>query len=83
MRMFNKGTKAFHFFLNKNFLYSTKNAMRIMSLMNPKDIDRYKFDATDLDWGELAERNFLGVRRYYFRERPNKTTVIHCIVYAA
>lgn len=82
MRIFNKGTKAFHFFLNKNFLYSTKNAMRIMPLMHPEDLDRYKFDAGDLDWSELLERNFLGVRRYYFRESA-RTTIKHCIVYAA
>lgn len=82
MIMFNKGTKAFHFFLNNNFLYSTKNALRILPLMHPKDVDRYNFDPTHLDWGELAERNFLGVRRYYFRE-SYKTTVTHCAVYAA
>lgn len=81
MRMFNNGTIEFHYFLNKNFLYSTKNAMRIMSLMQPKDIERYKFDATGLDWGDFFEKNFLGLRRYYFRE-PGKTNIKHCIVYA-
>ena len=81
MRIFNKGTKAFHFFLNKNFQYSTKNAMRIAPLMHPKDVDRYKFDASDLDWSELLERNFLGVRQYYFREK-GETSLKHVIVYA-
>lgn len=81
MRIFNKGTKAFDYFLNRNFLYSTKNAMRIAPLMHPKDVARYKFDASDIDWSELLERNFYGVRRYYFRER-GETTLIHIIVYA-
>lgn len=81
MRMFNKGTKAFHFFLNKNFLYSTKNAMRIASYMHPEDVDNFKFKANDLNWSELLERNFLGVRRYYFREK-GETSLKHIIVYA-
>lgn len=81
MRMFNKGTKAFYFFLNKNFLYSTQNAMRIASYMHPQDIVNYKFEASDLNWGELIERNFLGVRRYYFREK-GETSLKHVIVYA-
>ncbi|XP_031630613.1 putative fatty acyl-CoA reductase CG8303 [Contarinia nasturtii] len=81
MRIFNKGIKAFHFFLNKNFQYSTKNAMRIGTLMHPKDMDRYKFDASDIDWSEMIERNFSGVRRYYFREK-GETSLKHAIIYA-
>lgn len=81
MRMFNKGTKAFDYFLNKNFIYCTKNALRISPMMHPKDADRYKFDASDLDWSELLERNFLGARKYYFREK-GETSMKHVIVYA-
>lgn len=80
MRVFNNGTKAFDFFLNKNFQYSTKNAMHIMHTLHEKDIKRYCFDASDLNWGELIERNFLGVRRYYFKE-SYKTTRRHRIIY--
>lgn len=79
MRVFNNGTKAFDYFLNKNFKYSTKNAMRIMSEMHAKDAKRYCFDASDCDWSEMMERNFLGCRRYYFKE-SFKTTQIHRIV---
>lgn len=50
-------------------------------MMHPKDVERYKFDASDVDWSELFECNFLGVRRYYFRER-GRTTIKHCVVYA-
>lgn len=81
MRIFNKGIKAFHFFLNKNFQYSTTNAMRISTMMHPKDTIRYKFEASELDWGEMLERNFLGVRRYYFRE-SGVTSMKHVIVSA-
>lgn len=55
--------------------------MRIEPLMHPEDLERYKFNASELDWSELLERNFLGVRRYYFRESGN-TSIKHCIVYA-
>lgn len=55
--------------------------MRIAPLMHPKDVERYKFDATELNWNELFERNFLGARRYFFRE-SGETSLIHVIVYA-
>lgn len=80
MRVFNNGTKAFDFFLNKNFQYSTKNAMRIISMMHPKDVDRYGFDASNCDWSEFLTINFLGVRRYYFKE-SFKTTTKHRVIY--
>lgn len=82
MRVFNNGTKAFDYFLNNNFQYSTKNALRIMSVMHGKDAKRYCFDASDLNWGEMIERNFLGVRRYYFKE-SFETTRKHRLIYQA
>lgn len=80
MRVFNNGTKAFDYFLNKNFQYSTKNALRIMSTMHSQDVKRYCFDASDCDWSEFLQRNFLGVRRFYFRE-AGETTFKHRFVY--
>lgn len=80
MRIFHNGTKAFDFFLNKNFQYSTKNAMRIMSLLHPKDAKRYCFDANDCDWSVMLERCFLGCRRFFFKE-SFKTTRRHRIIY--
>lgn len=80
MRVFNNGTKAFDFFLSKNFQYSSKNALRIMSQLHPVDVDRYQFDAKKCDWGLLMERCFLGLRRYYFKE-SYETTRYHRIIY--
>lgn len=80
MRIFNNGTKAFDFFLNKNFQYSTKNGLRILSSIQSSDLKRYNYDAADCDWKEFFKRNFLGCRRYYFRE-SHETTDAHRLVY--
>lgn len=81
MRIFNNGTKAFDFFLSKNFQYSSKNALRIMSQLHPADVNRYQFDAKKCDWGILMERCFLGLRRYYFKEDYSETTNLHRFIY--
>lgn len=80
MRVFNNGTKAFDFFLNKNFQYSSKNALKIMSELHTVDASRYQFDAKKCDWSILMERCFLGLRRYYFKE-AYETTIRHRIIY--
>lgn len=80
MKVFHKGSKAFDYFLNKNFRYSFNNALRIMAEMHPDDLDRYNFDAKNCDWSLLLEGCLLGIRRYYFRE-SYETTKWHTTMY--
>lgn len=77
MRVFHNGTKAFDYFLNKEFRYSLKNSMRLMSLLGSEDLKRYRCDASDCDWSTLIQRCFLGLRRYYYRESYNTTLWHH------
>lgn len=80
MRVFDKGTKAFDYFLNKEFRYSLKNSQRVMAALSEKDAQRYRFDASDCDWTLLIQRCFLGLRRYYYRESYN-TTMWHTAMF--
>ncbi|XP_017466458.1 PREDICTED: putative fatty acyl-CoA reductase CG8303 [Rhagoletis zephyria] len=89
MRVFHKGTKAFDYFLDKDFRYSLKNALRIMSLMHESDKKRYNFDSSQCDWSEFIDRCLIGVRRFYFKEAAETTewhhmywTVFNIIHYA-
>ncbi|XP_068145419.1 putative fatty acyl-CoA reductase CG8303 [Drosophila tropicalis] len=68
MRVFQKGTKAFDYFLDKDFRYSLKNALRISSIMHESDRKRYNFDASLCDWSEFIDRCLIGIRRFYFKE---------------
>ncbi|KAH8284634.1 hypothetical protein KR018_008616 [Drosophila ironensis] len=68
MRVFQKGTKAFDYFLDKDFRYSLKNALRISALMHDSDRKRYNFDASQCDWSEFIDRCLIGIRRFYFKE---------------
>ncbi|GAB0093592.1 Fatty acyl-CoA reductase [Sergentomyia squamirostris] len=79
MRVFDRGTKAFDFFMNQDFRYSMKNSLRIMTVMDKKDAERYCFDPARCDWSELISRCFKGLRRYYFRESAD-TTMKHRII---
>lgn len=80
MRVFDKGTKAFDYFVNKNFRYSVTNSLSIQSMLHPIDAKRYLFDASECDWSLLVQRCFLGIRRYYFRE-SFYTTAWHTMMY--
>lgn len=80
MRIFNKGTKAFEYFLNKEFRYSVSNSMRVMAALGEQDAQRYRFDAKECDWSLLMERCLLGLRRYYYRESYT-TSNWHRIMY--
>ncbi|KAJ6649354.1 putative fatty acyl-CoA reductase [Pseudolycoriella hygida] len=80
MQLFHKGSKVFNYFINKNFQYSFKNALRIMGEMHPDDVDRYQFDAKNCDFTKLMEGCLLGIRRYYFHESYN-TTMWHRAMY--
>lgn len=73
MRVFNKGAKAFDYFLDKDFRYSLKNALRVMSEMNEVDRERYTWDAGLCNWAEFIDRCLIGVRRYYFKESAETT----------
>lgn len=73
MRVFHKGTKAFDYFLGKDFRYSLKNALRIMTLMHESDKKRYNFDASTCDWSEFIDRCLIGLRRFYFKESAETT----------
>lgn len=73
MRVFHKGTKAFDYFLDKDFRYDLKNALRIMSVMHPEDRKRYNFDASQCDWVEFLDRVLIGIRRFYFKESAETT----------
>lgn len=79
MRVFDKGTKAFEFFLNKNFRYDLKNSTRIVQSLNEKDAERYDFCAKSCDWTTLIERSFKGLRHYYFREAKETTSRHHVV----
>ncbi|KAH8275336.1 hypothetical protein KR026_005314 [Drosophila bipectinata] len=68
MRVFQKGTKAFDYFLDKDFRYSLKNALRISSIIHDSDRKRYNFDASQCDWSEFIDRCLIGIRRFYFKE---------------
>ncbi|KAH8291362.1 hypothetical protein KR054_010974 [Drosophila jambulina] len=68
MRVFQKGTKAFDYFLDKDFRYSLKNALRISALIPESDRRRYNFDASQCDWSEFIDRCLIGIRRFYFKE---------------
>ncbi|XP_055919574.1 putative fatty acyl-CoA reductase CG8303 [Eupeodes corollae] len=74
MRVFNKGAKAFDYFLDRDFRYSLKNALQIMSVLNEKDKKRYNFDSTLCDWSAFIDRCLIGVRRFYFRESAVTTS---------
>lgn len=73
MIAFNKGSKAFDFFLTKNFNYSQKNAHRILSMCNDKDKELYNYDSSSCDWRLLIERNLQGIRYYYYKESKHST----------
>lgn len=73
MRVFHKGTKAFDYFLDKDFRYSLKNALRIMTMMHESDKKRYNFDASMCDWSEFIDRCLIGVRCFYFKEAAETT----------
>lgn len=77
MRVFHNGTKAFDYFLNKEFRYSVENSLRLMSMLHPSDAKRYNFDTIDCDWSLLIQRCFIGLRRYYYRESYNTTLWHH------
>ncbi|KAH8421055.1 hypothetical protein KR222_006573 [Zaprionus bogoriensis] len=68
MRVFQNGTKAFDYFLDKDFRYSMKNALRVSALIHEKDRKRYNFDASQCDWSEFIDRCLIGIRRFYFKE---------------
>ncbi|XP_034477087.1 putative fatty acyl-CoA reductase CG8303 [Drosophila innubila] len=68
MRVFQNGTKAFNYFLDKDFRYSLKNALRISSFIHESDRKRYNFDASQCDWSEFIDRCLIGIRRFYFKE---------------
>ncbi|XP_037950867.1 putative fatty acyl-CoA reductase CG8303 [Teleopsis dalmanni] len=74
MRVFHKGTKAFDYFLDKDFRYSLKNALRVMSTMHESDKARYNFDSSQCDWSEFIDRCLIGLRRYYFKEAAVTTS---------
>lgn len=81
MGVYNKGNKAFDLFASKNFKFSSKNALRIMSRLHPVDVNRYQFDAEKCDWGVLIERCFLGLRRDYFKEESYEIINLHRIIF--
>lgn len=68
MRVFDKGTKAFEFFMNKDFRYSLNNSQRLMHLLNASDLKRYSYDASECEWSEFIRRILLGLRYFYFHE---------------
>ncbi|XP_059611063.1 putative fatty acyl-CoA reductase CG8303 [Phlebotomus argentipes] len=79
MRVFDRGTKAFDYFMNQDFRYSVQNSLRIMRTMSDEDAQRYCFDAARCDWSELIARCFKGLRLYYFKESAN-TTLKHRVI---
>ncbi|KAH8298474.1 hypothetical protein KR044_005155 [Drosophila immigrans] len=93
MRVFQNGTKAFDYFLDKDFRYSLKNALRISSFIHESDRKRYNFDASQCDWSEFIDRCLIGIRRFYFKESAVTTqwhrnywkvfTVLHYAGFAA
>lgn len=74
MRVFHRGTKAFDYFLDKDFRYDLKNALRIMTVMHETDRKRYNFDASQCDWSEFLDRVLVGIRRFYFKESATTTS---------
>lgn len=80
MRVFDKGTKAFDYFLTKDFRYSLKNSIRLMSLLDATESERYRYDAGEINYTILFERCLLGLRRYHFRE-SYKTRPRHHIMF--
>ncbi|XP_037822427.1 putative fatty acyl-CoA reductase CG8303 [Lucilia sericata] len=74
MRVFHKGTKAFDYFLDKDFRYDLKNALRIMNLVHESDRKRYNFDSSQCDWVEFLDRVLIGIRRFYFKESAVTTS---------
>uniref|UniRef100_A0A1B0CS60 Fatty acyl-CoA reductase n=1 Tax=Lutzomyia longipalpis TaxID=7200 RepID=A0A1B0CS60_LUTLO len=79
MKVFDRGTKAFDYFMNQDFQYSVKNSLRIMSMMTKSDAERYCFDAVQCNWNELILRCFRGIRMFYFKESAD-TTMRHKII---
>ncbi|XP_055388049.1 putative fatty acyl-CoA reductase CG8303 isoform X2 [Condylostylus longicornis] len=73
MQVFDKGSKHFDYFLNKDFRYSLKNALRIMATMNENDQKRYTFDCSHFDWSEFMDGCLIGVRQFYFKESKDTT----------
>lgn len=74
MRVFNKGAKAFDYFLDKDFRYSMEKALGILSVLTKKDKERYNFDASLCDWSKFIDRCLIGVRRFFFRESAVTTS---------
>lgn len=77
MRVFDRGTKAFEYFMDKDFRYDLKNALRIMSVMHDSDRKRYNFDSSRCDWSEFIARVLIGIRRFYFKESAETTDWHH------
>lgn len=84
MRIFVNGIKAFDYFTNKSFHYSTKNALRILNTLGDEDKARYNYncDLDHLDWGEFMENQVIGIRRFFFRE-SKQTTMWNIFVWHA
>lgn len=80
MRVFDRGHKAFEWFLNKNFEYELKNSLRLMSMLKDSDTERYCFDAKACNWNLLIERCFKGLRYYYYHE-SKETTFKHRVLW--
>lgn len=84
VRIFVNGIKAFDYFTNRSFHYSTKNALRILDTLNDEDKVKYNFncDKKYLDWGEFMESQVIGIRQFFFKE-SKKTTAWNVFVWHA
>lgn len=80
VQVFDKGTKAFEFFLSQNFRYSLKNSLHILSLMDPKDAEMYCYDARSYDWQEFIDNCLIGLRYYFFKE-SKESTLWHKVIW--
>ncbi len=76
VQIFDRGVKAFDFFVNKNFHYSTKNAIRILECLNETDAEYYNYSVKYCDWYDFFVTQIIGMRYYFFKE-ARETTIWH------
>lgn len=81
-KTFDKGVKAFAFFVTTNFRYSVTNSLKVLAHLNQEDAVYYNFNAKFLDWYEFLEIQIKGMRFYFFKE-SRVTTNYHKIMYQA
>lgn len=68
IRLFESGTKAFEYFMCKNFQYKMENSLRILSCLSKTDAEKYNYNVEYCDWAEYFQHQIKGVRYFHYRE---------------